>query len=73
MEDRTEIIEAHLKSARNGTKRKGQSDLIKHLQGKRLPASALIRAKCYDCNGMGESDECYNQECPLYPRCPYKR
>ena len=61
-----------LESAKKGKCRAGKSDLIKHLEGKRLFRSRAICAKCYDCNGLGESDECDIQECPLYPYSPYR-
>ena len=56
-----------LQSAKNGTKRRGKKELIKHLEGKKLTWGQAIRAKCYDCNGMGEQKDCDNLECPLLP------
>ena len=61
-----------LESARKGKRRVGQKDLINHLQGKRLTQRQAIRAKCYDCNGMGECFGCDNSECSLFPYSPYK-
>ena len=61
-----------LESAKKGKKRAGQSDLIKHLLGKRLTQKQAIKAHCYDCSGMGESSECDNAECSLFPYSPYK-
>ena len=51
----------------------GKNDLIKHLSGKRLTRNQAIKAKCYDCNGYGESDECSIITCPLYPFSPYRQ
>mgnify|MGYP001608612145 CR=1 FL=1 len=62
-----------LQSAVNGKRRAGQADLIKHLKGKRLIRSQAIKAKCYDCNGMGESDICDGDACSLFPYSPYRR
>ena len=61
-----------LESAKRGKLKAGKIDLIKHLEGKRLVRSKAIRAKCFDCNGMGEQDECDIEECSLYPYSPYK-
>jgi hypothetical protein len=63
----------YLKSAESGKMRAGKGDLIKHLKGKRLTRQGAIKAKCYDCNGMGESDECDMEHCSLYPYSPYAR
>lgn len=60
-----------LESAKKGTKRVGQSALIKYLKGGRLTQRQSIAAKCYDCNGMGESDSCNIEGCSLYPYSPY--
>jgi len=59
--------EALLQSARSGKKKKGQAFLIKYLEGGKLVRSQAVYAKCYDCNGMGDSDECDIEGCPLYP------
>ena len=60
-----------LESAKSGKKRKGQTFLIKHLEGKRLTQRQAIGARCYDCDGMGESGECDTKECSLHPYSPY--
>jgi hypothetical protein len=60
-----------LQSAKNGTRRIGQKDLINHLEGKRLTQRQAIRAKCYDCNGLGEDDKCSDKECALSSYSPY--
>jgi hypothetical protein len=68
----TEPLNELLESAKSGTSRVGKTDLLKHLNGKKLIRSQAIRAKCYDCNGMGESDECDSVGCALYPYSPYR-
>lgn len=60
-----------LLSVRCGTGRRGKSDLIKYLTGKTLTRAQAIRAKCYDCNGMGDSNECDIDACSLFPFSPY--
>lgn len=61
-----------LKSAKSGKGRAGKVDLIKHLSGERLTQRKAIRAKCYDCNGMGESGDCDVTGCSLLPYSPYR-
>jgi len=61
-----------LASARSGRSRKGQTYLIKHLEGGRLYRSQAIQAKCYDCDGMGETGKCAQNDCPLYPYSSFK-
>jgi hypothetical protein len=58
-------------SAKSGTKRRGKLELIKHLEGKRLTVSEAVKAKCYDCDGMGESGECDMESCSLFPYSVY--
>lgn len=62
-----------LRSAQNGKQRVGRKDLIKHLTGSKLTRGQAIKAKCYDCNGMGESKECDIEECSLLPYSPYRK
>lgn len=62
-----------LNSARKGKCRAGQTSLIKHLTGHRLTQRQAIAAKCYDCNGMGEQDECEMEHCSLLPYSPYRK
>lgn len=59
-------------SASSGTKRAGKGDLLNHLSGKKLYRSQAIKAKCYECNGMGEIDVCDIKACPLHPFSPYR-
>jgi hypothetical protein len=61
-----------LESAKSGKRRDGQVVLIKHLNGIRLTQRQAIRAKCYDCDGMGDTGVCELVECPLYPFSTYK-
>lgn len=62
-----------LESAKQGVHRAGRKDLIDYLQGKRLTQRKAIKAKCYDCNGMGELKNCDIESCPLYPYTPHKK
>ena len=61
------------RSAVNGKKRAGQKDLLDYLNGKKLTQRKAIRAKCYDCDGMGESGKCDIDTCSLFPYSPYVR
>jgi len=61
-----------LSSAKHGHKRTGQKNLIDYLNGKRLTQRQSIRAKCYDCNGMGEQKDCDIDTCSLFPYSPYR-
>ncbi len=75
-EPRSEVMqiinEWLLKSARSGKLRAGKNSLIKHLTGNRLTQRQAISAKCFDCNGMGESNSCDLVSCPLLPFSPYR-
>ena len=66
-------MEDLLKSAKKGKKRAGRRELIKHLEGTRITRGQAIKAKCYDCNGMGEFGDCDMVGCPLLPFSPYNR
>jgi hypothetical protein len=66
-EDAMDILE----SAKSGRRKMGRTFLIRHLEGKRLTQQQAIRAKCYDCDGMGETGECDLKECPLYSYSPF--
>jgi hypothetical protein len=61
-----------LASAKSGTSRKGRTFLINYLEGKRLTQRQAIAAKCYDCDGMGETGKCDIVSCSIYPYSPYK-
>jgi hypothetical protein len=57
-----------------GRKGRGRSELIKHLEGKRLTARQAGLAKCYDCQGFysdGRMD-CGIKNCALHPLMPYR-
>lgn len=59
---------------RIGMAAKGRAEMLKHLDGKKMPASRAVIAKCYDCMGYfadGKTD-CQMPECPLYPWMAYK-
>ena len=58
-------------SAKKGKSRAGKKDLIKHLTGQRITRSQAIKAKCYDCLGMGEVSVCDMPYCALWPYSPY--
>lgn len=62
-----------IKSVQDGKRRKGKRELLSYVSGKTLTRNQAIRAKCYDCNGMGDSDECDIEECSLYPYSPFKQ
>lgn len=61
-----------LQSAKQGKRRMGQIQLIKHLNGGELTRQQAIKAKCYDCDGMGETGVCELKTCPLYPHSSFK-
>jgi len=57
----------------NGKTARGKSELIKHLEGKRLTLKQAINAHCYDCMGYfadGKVD-CEMPACPLHPVMSY--
>ena len=60
-----------LESAKSGRRKMGRTFLIRHLEGKRLTQQQAIRAKCYDCDGMGETGKCDIETCSLYPYSPF--
>jgi hypothetical protein len=62
-----------LESVKSGTKRAGKTDLFNYLNGKRLTQRQAIRAKCYDCDGMGDTGDCDIKDCSLYPYSPFKQ
>lgn len=61
-----------LASAKSGLRRKGKKELVKYLEGGKISRSQAVKAKCYDCDGMGELGECNIEACPLFPYSPYK-
>jgi len=66
------LDEDMLKSAKAGKLRAGRNPLIKYLSGGKIFRTDAVKAKCYDCNGMGESKECDIISCSLYPYSPYR-
>lgn len=54
---------------RNGLRAKGKSELVKHLEGRRLTFKEAVYAKCFDCMGffMDGRNDCKLSRCPLYP------
>ena len=61
-----------LESAKSGPKRRGKTEYIRYLEGGKITRSQAVRAKCFDCNGMGESNECSIETCALLPFSPYR-
>ena len=62
-----------LTSANSGPRRVGKKELIKHLTGVRLTQRQAIKAKCFDCDGMGDTGECSISTCALFPYSSYKQ
>jgi hypothetical protein len=65
------IDDKMLKSAMSGKSRAGKGDYVKYLKGGRITRNQSIKAKCYDCQGMGDSGTCEIESCSLYPYSPY--
>lgn len=68
----SEMNEEMIKSAESGPHRRGKNELLKHLRGEKITRTQAVKAKCYDCNGMGELNECHITDCPLLPYSPYR-
>ena len=62
-----------LESCKTGKSRAGKTQLLKYLKGGRLTRQEAIKAKCYDCDGMGDAGECVIENCSLYPYSPFKK
>ena len=60
-------------SAKRGKGRAGKLAFLRHQEGVRLTQKQAISAKCFDCDGMGDSGECLQDYCPLYPYSPYRK
>ena len=61
---------------KQGTRKKGKTELLAHFQGERLTMKEAIAAQCYQCMGGhqdGEDEDCQNPPCPLYPYMPYNK
>jgi len=65
----TEVL---MRSAKSGKSRAGKALLIKYLNEGTLTRQQSIKAKCYDCDGMGDSGECEINHCSLFPYSPYR-
>ena len=50
-----------------GKSRRGKTDLIRYLRGRRLTRSQAIQGKCYDCTAYGQEKDCPNLDCSLWP------
>ena len=61
-----------LESAKSGPRRAGRKELIKYLEGGKISRPGAVKAKCFDCDGMGDTGECDIIACPLYDFSPYK-
>ena len=61
-----------LESAKSGPLRKGKRWMIKHLEGGKITRSQAVKAKCFDCLGMGDQGKCDQESCPLYFFSPFK-
>ena len=60
-------MEVYLQSAKSGKKKAGQTFLIKYLTGDKITRKQSMDARCYECQGMGDSDKCEITQCPLFP------
>jgi hypothetical protein len=61
-----------LESVKSGKMRVGKNKLLAYLEGKKTTPINAIKAKCYDCNGMGESDKCSDTACSLFPYTQFR-
>ena len=61
-----------LVSAESGPLRRGKKELIKHLEGGKITRKQAMLAKCYDCDGMGDSGKCDIETCPMYHYSQFK-
>jgi hypothetical protein len=68
----TIVDKEYLESVNLGKGKSGKQQLLRHLDGKRLTRNEAIKAKCYDCDGMGDSGSCDLDKCALFPYSPYK-
>ena len=61
-----------IKMVSNGKQRRGKTFLLNHLKGVRLTQRQAIGAKCYECDGMGETGKCSIETCALLPFSQFK-
>ena len=68
--------EERIKNIRqHGKKARGQTELIKHLEGQRLTLKKAVYAHCYDCMAFyadGKVD-CQMPKCSLHPFMAYNQ
>ena len=62
-----------IKCVEEGKQKKGWNQFKKHCKGIRLTQRHAIYAKCYDCNGFGDSLECDIETCALLPYSQYRK
>ena len=62
----------YLEQVKQAKTKAGKGQLVKYLSGIKITRGGAIKAKCYDCDGFGDSGECDLIQCPLYPFSPYK-
>ena len=63
-----------VKQANASSKRyRGRAEYLAYQEGKRLSASAAVKAYCYTCmSGYADgSGDCGDSKCPLHPFMPY--
>ena len=68
------MVETKKSVVENGKRIKGQTFLVRHLDGETLTRNQAIMAKCYDCMGFytdGPQD-CGITTCPLYRFMPFR-
>ena len=60
--------------SRVGMAARGRSEILKHLEGKRLTQRQAILAKCFECMGYYADGKvsCEIEDCPLFPLMPYR-
>lgn len=53
----------------------GRKELLAHLNGDKLSARQMCKAKCYDCMGYFDDgrQDCQITTCPIYPIMAYRK
>lgn len=59
--------ESAIRNIKQLPRRKGKSELIRHLKGEKLTRGEAIHAKCFECTAGEESAPCQIWRCPLHP------
>ena len=62
-----------LKYVVNGKSRAGKAIYIKYLKTGKINRNSAFAAKCFECDGWGESGVCDIDTCPLFPFSPYNK